>query len=104
MIRVVNKKTCRDNGVYIGRPSPLGNPFSHLPRSQAEIRVATREEAIERYRGWIRGQLGTGSPADLMFQELVGFYRAYGELVLVCWCKPEACHGDILAEMIEDAK
>jgi len=31
--------------------------------------------------------------------------EALGELqdkVLGCWCKPEACHGDILVIMVED--
>lgn len=77
--------------VYIGRPSPWGNPFSHKAGTLAEFRVATREEAIERFRGWFLAQ------PDLV-------ERCKKELrgkVLGCWCKPKACHGDILAEIAD---
>lgn len=42
--------------VYIGRPSEWGNPFSHLPASAAEWRVATRDEAIRKYEEWLLAQ------------------------------------------------
>ena len=32
--------------VYIGRPSPFGNPFSHAPKSVAECKVETREDRL----------------------------------------------------------
>lgn len=38
--------------VYIGRPSKWGNPFSHKAGTLAQYRVASREEAIARYREW----------------------------------------------------
>jgi len=25
-----------------------------------------------------------------------------GELVLICWCSPASCHGDILKDIIEN--
>ena len=77
--------------VYIGRPSKWGNPFSHLPKSKAEIRTASREEALVRYEEWIK------SRPDLL--------SALGELrgkVLGCWCRPKACHGDVLARLADD--
>jgi len=75
--------------IYVGRPSAWGNPFSHRAGTLAKFRVATREEAIERYREWLLGQ-----------PELVE--RARSELrgkILGCWCKPLACHGDVLASV-----
>lgn len=75
--------------VYIGRPSPWGNPFSHLSNSAAEFRVGTRTEAIEAYEKWFLDQ-----------PELVA--QAKRELrgkVLGCWCKPLGCHGDVLARI-----
>lgn len=77
--------------VYIGRPSKWGNPFSHRPGTLAEFRVATREEAIDRYREWIVTQ------PQLM--------RALPELqnkVLGCWCSPKACHGDVLVDLVTE--
>lgn len=76
--------------VYIGRPSKWGNPFSHLPNTLAEYRVATREEALAKYREWIQTQ------PDLM--------AALPELKdkrLGCWCRPKTCHGDVLVELLE---
>lgn len=80
--------------VYIGRPSPWGNPFSHLTTSAARFRVATREEAIRKYEAWLRDQ-----------PELVE--RAKRELrgkVLGCWCAPLPCHGDVLARVAAEKK
>lgn len=42
--------------VYIGRPGPWGNPFSHLPKSAAKFRCASREESITRYEAWLLAQ------------------------------------------------
>lgn len=72
-----------------GKPGEWGNPFSHLKNSAAQWRVATRADAISRYREWLLAQ-----------PELVA--RAKRELrgkILGCWCYPEACHGDVLAEI-----
>lgn len=78
--------------IYIGRDvkrlgikkSPYANPFKIG-------RDGTREEVIEKYRKWLLNQ-----------PELVE--RAKRELkgkVLGCWCKPEACHGDVLVEIVD---
>lgn len=88
--RVVHFK--RDNyDVYIGRPSIWGNPFSHLENSIAKFRVPY-SEVIPRYEQWLRSQ-----------PELVA--RVKRELrgkVLGCWCKPKACHGDVLARIADE--
>jgi len=76
--------------VYIGRPSKWGNPFSHKPHGTlAAFIVFSREEAVEAYRAWIVQQpaLMTALP------ELQG-------KTLGCWCKPQSCHGDVLAELV----
>ena len=102
MILVVNKSKC-SRGVYIGRGSPLGNPFSHRAKSKAAFRVVSRHEAVKRYRGWLEEQLeDPNALAGKAFLNLVEFYRDYGELTLVCYCKPLDCHGDVIKEMIEE--
>ena len=69
--------------VYIGRPSKWGNPFS--------IGVdGTREEVIAKYAAWIVKQ-----------PELMGALDELKGKVLGCWCKPRACHGDILVQLAE---
>lgn len=99
MIYVVNKRFC-DQGVYIGRPSKLGNPYSHLESSVAEFRVKTREESIEKYGGWLRGQYRLKGDVYDTLMRLVDVYEKTGELTLVCWCKPLPCHGDVIRDAI----
>jgi hypothetical protein len=83
MTRVVHcKKEHYD--VYIGRPSKWGNPFTIGEDG-------SRDEVISKYEAYIM------SCPDLL--------NALPELrgkILGCWCKPQACHGDILVRMIED--
>lgn len=82
MTRVVHCK--RDHyDVYIGRPSIWGNPFV-LGRS------GTRQEVVDQYRKWLFTQ-----PALLA---RIGELR---DKVLGCWCAPQACHGDVLAELAD---
>ena len=101
MIQVVNKKTWKGGGFYIGRPSPLGNPFSHLAGTKAEFRVANRDEAIDKYRVWLEDRLDSENPTSRAFVTLLEEYDRTGELTLICWCVPERCHGEIIKEFIE---
>ena len=77
---------CREDqhDVYIGRPSKWGNPF-HIGRD------GTRAEVIDKYREWLDGQPKLKAAVR---RELKG--KALG-----CWCKPRACHGDVLAEIAD---
>lgn len=79
---------CRvDNyDIFIGRPSIWGNPFK-------EGRHGTREEVIEKYREYIKTHPFL---LDLARKELKG-------AVLGCYCKPKPCHGDVLAELVNEA-
>lgn len=90
---VVNIKDNEDYDVYIGRPSKWGNPYSHINDGTTLAKYITknREEAIESYREWIEGGAGKHLLSDL--HELKG-------KTLGCWCKPQSCHGDILAELV----
>lgn len=76
--------------VYIGRPSVWGNPFSHLHKTLAQVKVASREEAISKYKEWLVKQPELVEKAK---KELKG-------RVLGCWCAPKACHGDILSAIV----
>jgi len=105
MIEVVNKKTYRGtDAVYVGRPSPLGNPFTHLSGTKhAKFKVATRDEAVEKYREWLQNALKHDKVVHSAFYHLVQFYRDFGKLVLACHCAPERCHAEIIREMILEA-
>lgn len=107
MILVINKKDygaswiASKGGIYIGRPSVLGNPFSHKSGTLAKYKVASRDEAIEKYREWLRAEWLKNGEVKQELLRLARLYRKHAELVLVCWCKPEPCHGDVLAEVIK---
>lgn len=104
MIRVVNRKAHRGPGIYVGRPTPLGNPFSHMAGTSAQHQVESRDAAIERYRRWLAEelQLNPAGPAAEMLARLVNLYRDSGELTLVCWCAPQACHADVIADVVRE--
>lgn len=80
--------------VYIGRAAPrFGLPQSKWANPFRIGRDGTREECIEKYRAYLLGR------PDLLedLEELRG-------KVLGCWCKPEACHGDVLVELLEKSR
>ena len=83
MTRVVHCKN-EPFDVYIGRPSKWGNPF-RIGKD------GSREDVIEKYRHWI---LANPSLMAHLRSELKG-------KTLGCWCKPNACHGDVLAELAD---
>ena len=100
---VVNKRSegfvRNHNQVYIGRGSPWGNPFTHLPlsRTKAQFQVATEEESMIRYEGWMRERLAKEPELRRELLKLDGHE-------LVCYCKPRPCHGDILIKLMEELK
>lgn len=85
------KKSLYD--VYVGRPSKWGNPYSHKKGTQAKYLVKTREEAIQKYEEWIRGQT-----------ELLEQLDELEDKIISCWCSPLSCHGDVLVKLIEERK
>lgn len=87
---VVNKHHRVPYDVYIGRGSKWGNPFSHMNNTKAQFKVNTREEAINSYREWIKNQ-----------PHLLNSLHELKGKTLCCFCKPSACHGDVLVELIE---
>ncbi len=79
--------------VYIGRPSKWGNPWSHRPGTLARFRVATRDEAIRKYEEWVRAQPMLMAALPELWGKVLG-----------CWCRPEACHGDILLKLLKELR
>jgi hypothetical protein len=79
--RVVHCKRERYD-VYCGRPSKFGNPF-RIGRD------GTRLEVIEKYRDWIMKN------PKLLYD----VKRELRGKVLGCFCRPKACHCDVLVEI-----
>lgn len=79
--RVVNRNVSPYE-VYIGRGSKWGNPFKIGPDGN-------RQEVIAKYREWIQSQ-----------PELMASLPELDGKTLGCFCKPKACHGDVLVELL----
>ncbi len=105
-LQVVNRHTYsgpRDNSyVYIGRGTPLGNNWSHVPNTAAQYQAASREEAVGRYRQWLWKEVQNGKGPAFQALEQLQVRAAKGENVsLVCSCSPQLCHGDVVKSAIE---
>ncbi len=93
-IKIVNKKSFKGDGYYVGRPSPLGNPF--------EIdQDGTRDEVIEKYKEWLREQWVENGYVRRELEKLAMLYKTIGKLILICWCAPQACHAEVIKDAIE---
>ena len=81
--RVVNIKD-HEFDVYIGRGSKWGNPF--------RIGVhGNRKECIEKYREYLYNS-----------EKLIECTPQLKNKRLGCYCSPEDCHGDVIAELVEN--
>lgn len=85
MCTVVNKYRSAFD-VYIGRGSMWGNPF-------VIGKDGDREQVIALYREHLWVQIQT---AQVSLDEL----RSLNGKRLGCFCKPAACHGDVIANAV----
>lgn len=87
-MRVLNKY--RDGPVegqvYIGRGSPYGNPFR-------VGRDGDRGAVISKFEIYARNRLRT---EPLWLRPLLDAEA------LVCFCKPSACHGDVIVRLLKE--
>jgi len=80
----IGRGRCPKTGNFYG----FGNPFSIG-------KDGTRKEVIEKYRIYFYERLKKDN----------NFWRKVQECknkTLGCWCKPEDCHGDIIAEYLNE--
>lgn len=80
-------------GVYVGRPSPLGNPFYMADESH-------RDEVCDKYQVWFDRKVEAKDPA--VMRELRRIFRLgrEGDVKLVCFCAPRRCHADTIARFL----
>lgn len=92
---VVNKHHGQ-SGIYIGRGSPLGNPF---PIQGAD----TRDIVIAKYEDWLRKQVEQRNPTVLAELERIGDLALTQGVNLQCFCAPKRCHGDVIKVVLLEA-
>jgi Domain of unknown function (DUF4326) len=97
VILVLNKRNSGSRGEYVGRPSPLGNPFKLEHESN-------RNAVIEKYEVWLRERIAARDKR--VCDELNRLYviaRDTGLLELECWCAPKHCHADVIRKVLLEA-
>ena len=103
-ILIVNKKTFQGLSYeYIGRPSILSNPYTHLDlhKTKAKYKVNSRDEAIDKYREYLIYEVQNGNAAIINELYRLSEIVKNKTLILSCWCFPKRCHGEVIKEMIE---
>lgn len=78
---------------YIGRGSIFGNPFK-IDKN------GTREEVIAMYEQYTRDMLEDRKDCFCPLRKAI--YDLSADAVLGCYCKPKACHGDIIIKIWEE--
>lgn len=73
--------------IYIGRSNKWGNPFSHEEATNAKYKVATKEEAVKKYKEWLLTQ-----------DDLLNSLHELKGKTLGCWNVEE---GNVLVELVE---
>ena len=105
MISIVNKKTHipTANDVYCGRGSPLGNPFDWRGSKLAQYKAKDRDDAIEKYEGWLEKQIEIkNKPVCDELNKIYKKVKVGEEINLVCFCVPLRCHCEVVKEVICD--
>ena len=95
--------TTENCNYYIGRGSPLGNPYTHIKDKQtlAKYICDTREEAINNYEKYFNEMYGTDKKFTDYFDEIYSHYKNGEDVYLQCFCKPLSCHGDFISKMLQ---
>jgi len=77
----IRDKIGHPNEIYIGRGSKWGNPYKINS-------FYSREDVLVMYKKYMRKRFSDKELLELQ------------DKTLVCYCKPLACHGDVLIERI----
>ena len=91
------------NNYFIGRPSILGNPYTHIKdkTTLASYVVRTRDEAIELYDHYFDVMYSGNIEYQKLIDEIYEKWRRGEDVYLECYCKPKRCHGDIIVEKLQ---
>lgn len=93
-IFIRNKNRWKQEGVYIGRPSALENPFK-ITEDQ------TREIVIQRYGHMLINAIkNRKQPFIYELQKLEAHLIEHQKLNLICYCAPLPCHGDLIKQVL----
>ena len=100
--RTKEDHSANENNFPIFRPNILGNPFTHIKdrHTKASYIVSTRDEAIRRYSMYFDAMYGSNVEFTKEVDKIYEKYKRGEDVYLECYCKPNSCHGDIIAEKL----
>lgn len=89
---VIHVKGASPDAVYIGRYNWMHNlPKSKWANPFKIGKDGDRDEVIAKFRRYLIGN-----------DELMSALPELRGKTLACWCKPAPCHGDVLAQMVNE--
>ena len=88
------------SNVYIGRGSPLGNNYSHKDSKYKDVvKVESRDCAVDNFEFDLYNRRLTEHTYHALNKVLELSRKS--PVTLVCFCKPEKCHGDVIRSYLE---
>ena len=92
-ITVVNRRRDQED-IYIGRGSPLGNPF-------IIGKDGDRDEVLFKYKKYLQSEINNNNRNIINALEAIKERSMHSNVSLGCYCKPKPCHGDVIKDYIE---
>lgn len=102
-ITVVNKRFHKPtkNDIYCGRGSVLGNPFT-INNKDSLSNVGSRTKAIEYFKFYLDNKLAAKNKNICDAMNKIYLRAKNGDVNLVCYCAPKACHCDYIKSLVEE--
>jgi hypothetical protein len=91
----IGKKWDKD-AIYIGRGSPLGNPFATKNMSQEE-----RDRVCDAYETWFHVKVTEGDTDVLAELSRIHLIANIKPVTLGCYCSPKRCHGETIKAFLD---
>jgi hypothetical protein len=82
--------------IYIGRGSPLGNPFAMKDMSQDE-----RDRVCDAYITWFNSKVTGRDPVVLDELSRIHLIANKHPVTLGCFCAPKRCHGETIKAFLD---
>ena len=89
----VGKKWDKD-AIYIGRGSPLGNPFVMHTEDD-------RDTVCDKYEEWFNKQVQEENKEVLRELRRIYLLAKRQDVVLGCYCSPKRCHGETIKKFLD---
>jgi len=77
--------------IDIDRPNLLSNPFRNFSRA----------ENIELFDDYLKADLQHNGMMSVELRRIAWLLFNDHDVILMCWCKPLSCHGDVVKREIE---